>query len=68
MDTNIENTHRELGILIEELLDDRNKWRDLAVRLLAANSKTLDVIDELRNLRYDNLSPEEMEALIAPKR
>ena len=45
-DTNIENTHRELGILIEELVDDRNRLRRIIIDFYNAERNYLDAVND----------------------
>jgi len=45
-DTNIENTHRELGILIEELVDDRNRLRRIIIDFYNAERDYLDAVHD----------------------
>ena len=45
-DTNIENTHRELGILIEELVDDRNRLRRIIIDFYNAERDYLDAVND----------------------
>ena len=42
----IENKHRELGILIEELVDDRNRLRQIIIDFYNAERDYLDAVND----------------------